>query len=158
MKQRTAVFNAVINVVGEQEGKYELTKDERDQVIMIVSQGIESGEVDFSDNARAKYDSSAKIRTYTVGLVNNWLRKDVRLNGGEKYKPKNPGSRTGQGDPQLKALKALLKQSTDQAHITRLEQAIEHRKAEIQAERAKSVEVDYSVIDSDLLAELGITE
>jgi hypothetical protein len=41
-------------------------------------------------------------------LVNNWVRKDTRLNGGTKYIPTNPGSRTGSGDEKLKNLRILL--------------------------------------------------
>lgn len=156
--QREAVYNAVINVVGQLDGKYELSKNQRDEVVMIVSQGIEEGNVVFSDSARTKYHSSALVKTYTVGLVSNWLRKDTRLNGGVKYQPKNPGSRTGQTDPQLKALRALLKQQTDSTMISKIESHIESRKAEIQAEKLKSVEIDYSQIPAELKAQLGIEE
>ena len=54
-----------------------------------------------------KYSTIEKMRSYASGLVNNWFRKDIRLNGGMKYEVKNPGSRQGAGDQQLKALKTL---------------------------------------------------
>ena len=156
MKQRTAVYNAVINVMGEREGKYEPSDNERADIIMIVAEGLAQGTVDFSDEARAKYDSPAKIKSYTSGLVSNWLRKDTRLNGGTKYVPKNPGSRVGQGDPQLKALRQLSKTITDESKLELLNAKIEERKAEIAAEKAKKIEVDLNALPQDLRDKLGI--
>ena len=57
------------------------------------------------------------LMKYIPGLTNNWVRKDTRLNGGTQYVPKNPGSRTGSGDEQLKNLKVLLTMVTDDAKV-----------------------------------------
>jgi hypothetical protein len=157
MKQRQAVFQAVINVMGKQDGAYTPTTDQRASIINIVAEGIHRGEVDFSDSAKAKYDTFEKVKSYTSGMVSNWLRKDPELNGGSKYTPKNPGSRTGQTDPEVKQLRLLMKSgqlSHEQAEIVKAR--LEERLAEIQASKAKDVEIDFSVLPAELREQLGI--
>lgn len=36
--------------------------------------------------------SDPDVLKYSKDLLKNWMKKDVRLNGGEKYLPKNPRS------------------------------------------------------------------
>jgi len=117
MKQNEAVFQAVCAVLDRStfSSAVQLTKEQRNTVIEMVTQGIVSGVVDFSDEAKAKYDTEAKIKSYTTGMVSNHLRKDKRLNGNVEYEIKNPGSRAGSGDGTLKALKALRSTCIDQA-------------------------------------------
>lgn len=156
MKQREAVYQATLNVMGEQDGKYEPTKDERASIIDIVTQGIMSGDVDFSESAHTKYPTEEKVRGYVSGMVSNWLRKDENLNGGVKYQPKNPGSRAGSGDPEVKNLKLLIKSGRLDDKQTAIAQArIDERVAQIRAEKSK-VEIDFDAIPSDLLETLGL--
>lgn len=156
MKQRDAVFKAVIEVMGEQEGAYEPTKSQREDIVELVTAGICAGHVDFSESASEKYNTEAKVRSYTKGMVSNWLRKDTRLNGGSKYVPANPGSRAGFSDPEIKNLRLLKKTLTDQSKIAIIDQAIEAKQAELQAEKAKQVEIDFDALPSELLAQLGL--
>jgi hypothetical protein len=130
MKQNDAVFASVCSVLGASsfETAVSLSKDESAKVVEMVTEGIIGGEVDFSDEAKTKYNTRELVRKYVVGMVNNHLRKDKRLNGGVKYEAKNPGSRAGAGDEQLKNLKLLLKMVPDEA------------KPEIQAEIDKRIE------------------
>jgi hypothetical protein len=158
MKQIEAVYQAVVEVMGEHDGAYTPTKEEREAIVATVAEGIEEGKVDFSPSARAKHDSPAKIKQYCVGLVSNWLRKDPNLNGNVKYQPKNPGSRAGQGDAQIRAMRQLVKTLTDQSKIDYLNAKIEARKLEVQAEKAKSITIDLSSIPQDLLEELGLNQ
>jgi len=75
------------------------------------------------------------------GLLNVlYLRKDKRLNGGEKYEIKNPGSRAGSGDDMLKALKALRSTLTDDDAIASIDEAIDNRIAELSV--VKKVTID----------------
>lgn len=85
--QKDGVFNAVCAITNQDsfDEAVELTKEQRASVIEMVTQGLLSGDIDFSDAARAKYDTEAKVKTYTNGLVSNWLRKDRRLNGNVKH-------------------------------------------------------------------------
>jgi hypothetical protein len=157
MKQRQAVFNAVINVMGQQDsGAYQPTTEQRKQIIEIVAEGLASGEVDFSESAQAKYDSPEKIKGYTSGLVSNWLRKDPNLNGGETYRPTNPGSRTGSQDEQVKAIRALIKSGKLDEDGTKLAQAkLDERLDELRAEKNK-VEINVDQLPADLREQLGL--
>ncbi len=146
MKQKDAVFAAITNVVGSFEGKVELSKEQKSAVNAIITQGILSGDVEY-----LKDDSDEKaVREYVPGLVSNWLRKDVRLNGGGKYAPKNPGSRAGQGDAQVKELRKLLAQQSDPGARAEIQEYINKRIAEIKP--AKTVTIDMSALPAELQA------
>jgi len=144
MKQNDAVFGACVIVLGQDgfDSAVELTKEQRSVVVGMVTDGIMSGQVDFSAEARAKHDTEAKVKTYVGGMVSNHLRKDKRLNGGEKYEAKAPGSRAGSGDEQLKALKALKATLTEASDIASVDAAIETRLAEITVKKTVAININ----------------
>jgi len=152
MKQNDAVFQAVCKVLGQDsfDDVVELSKEQRESVVSIVTGGISAGTVDFSTEAKAKYDTDAKIKSYTTGMVSNHLRKDKRLNGGEKYITKNPGSRAGSGDAELKALKALRSTLSDEEQVSLIDEAIEARASLIQASKVKQVKVNSEALPEHL--------
>lgn len=152
MKQNDAVFQAVCTVLETDEfnGVVELSKEERDTVISMVTEGILSGKVDFSAEARSKYDTPQRVKMYTTGMVSNHLRKDKRLNGGSKYEIKNPGSRAGSTDDQLKALKALRSTISDSEQLSQIDEAIATRQAEIAASKQKAVAINVEAIPEHL--------
>jgi hypothetical protein len=152
MKQNDAVFQAVCSVLDSNsfDSAVVLTKDQRESVVEMVTEGILSGKVDFSAEAKAKHDTPAKVKSYTVGMVSNHLRKDKRLNGNTKYEIKNPGSRAGAGDKQLQALKALRSTITDDQALADIDEAIANRTAEIAAEKQKAVEINADAIPEHL--------
>lgn len=166
MKQKEAVLAAVMSVFAENQvefiqkhsaAKSMLSDGMYSSVVDIVTEGIKSGHVSFSDAAHEKYHSDDLKRDYVKSMVNNWLKKDERLNGGVEYKPKNPGSRTGVTDPEIKNLKLLLKSGklkTKEAE-DKVKERIEAKKAELRASK-ENVEVDLSAIDPALLEELGV--
>lgn len=160
MKQKQAVYEAIESTLGTIEAPVTLTKDQRKTIIAAIAQNIFDGNVEFSDEAKAKYDSLEKIAGYCGGLLNNWLRKDTRLNGGTTYTPSKPGSRAGQGDEVLKNLKALRQTRTDATEIAEIDLAITARIAEVAAaktaKKSKSQEVDMSAVPDDLKEMLGI--
>lgn len=135
MKQRDAVYQAVVNVVGNQEGAYVLSKEERASVAAILFEGFRAKTIDLTQD----YDDD-KLREYIPGLISNWLRKDPNLNGGVKYEAKNPGSRSGSGDAQLKAMRVLLSIKTDPTERTEIQGAIDKRLAEIKPAKAALTE------------------
>ena len=154
LSQKEAVYKAVKSVFAEHEvdhedfTKAELSKDMREQVISIVTTGFERGEVELKSG-------QDNIKSYTSGLVSNWLRKDKRLNGNTVYKPSNPGSRTGQQDPMVKNLRILLSTLPEGSEAYEATKSrIETRVAEIKAEKAKAnqKEVDFSAIPADIKA------
>lgn len=132
MKQKDAVYQAVVNVCGEQDGAYTPTKEQRAQVNAILFEGFRANEI-----AIDKTFDDAGLKQYVSGLQSNWLRKDSRLNGGVKYEAKNPGSRTGSTDPQIKAMRLLLSTKSDPSEVAEIQSFIDKRLAEIKP--AKSV-------------------
>ena len=64
-------------------------------------------------------------------MLSNWLRKDKRLNGNVQYVAKNPGSRAGSTDPQIKAMRVLLSTQEDPTKRAEIQAFIDKRLAEI---------------------------
>lgn len=157
MKQSETVIKVVHSVCGVKTEKYILSTEDRKKVVDLVTESILASETDFSDKAKAKYNTPKLVREYTVGMVSNHLRKAPELNGGVKYVPTNPGSRTGSQDPEVKNIKLLIKSGKLSPEQTILaQQAVDVKVAELRANKAQ-VEIDYDVIPSDLLKSLGIT-
>lgn len=165
LSQKDAVFSAIQTHFGTTgrsfvEGeRVELSRDERAAVTEIIVNGINSGDVAFSADAAEKHNSPEKLRSYVTGMIGNWLTKDKRLNGGEKYSPKNPGSRVGQGDEVLKNLKAFRSTLSDPDQLAAVDLEIENRKKAIASEKnTKKVSVDFDKIPADLLSSLNISK
>ena len=168
VNQRQAVYVATMNVLAEHEIPFDdgqaggaekvVTKDMRASIVDGISLAILNGEVEMSTEGKAKYNDLKKMKTYVSGLVSNWFRKDPRLNGNTKHQAKNPGSRAGAGDEQIKALKTLLTvKAGDAEAVAAIEQAIEARKTEISA--SKQVELTPAMIEclpAELKTKLGL--
>jgi hypothetical protein len=131
MKQRDAVYQALVNVVGSFEGVCAPTKEQRQQVRMILFTGFQAKEIELSK----PYDDD-QLMAYIPGLISNWIRKDPRLNGDVKYVAKNPGVRSGSGDATVKAMRVLLSGITDDAGKAEVQAAIDARLAEIKPAKA----------------------
>lgn len=129
--QKEAVFQAVSSVLSEaninvSEGSDfapALTREYRAQVTAILVEGFRSGNIALDKT----FDDDSALRTYCSGLTSNWLRKDKRLNGGMKYVAKNPGSRIGSSDPQLKAMRVLLSTQEDSVKRDEIQSFIDAR-------------------------------
>ena len=146
MTQKEAVFTAVINVCGHQDGAYTPTKEQRAQISAVLFEGFRSAKIQLD----REFDDSG-LKAYVSGLLSNWLRKDKRLNGGIAYVAKNPGSRQGSADPQLKAMRALPSTLTDESERQEVQAYIDARVAEIQAAKVKTA-VDFSSLPAELQA------
>ena len=151
LNQKEGVYTAIVNVLGfEPNGEQViLTDTQRKEVKEIITTGFLNDEIQMTSDAKAKHAEREKMYAYVGGLLNNWLRKDTRLNGGGKYEPKNPGSRAGSGDKLLTELKKLLKVA-DQTEHAAIQAAIEARQTELTADKAKKIEIDMSVIPEEL--------
>ena len=168
MSQRDGVYSATRGVLADAGIKFEdggqigsvMTDELRAKVTAIVCGGFKAGMIELKDTPsnKEKLTTEAKLSSYVSGLISNWYRKDKRFNGGVSYEPTNPGSRTGQGDPQLKALRQLHKQflGVDADKAKQIEGHMNARIAVIAAEKIKKVDIDYSTIPSDLLITLGL--
>ena len=158
MNQRTAVVSTIISVLNERGVKYELngqtpvsdvlTEADRKTVRDTIFAGFRAGQIEMSADSAAKYTEDSAMKTYISGLVNNWIRKAPELNNGGKYAPKNPGSRAGSQDEQVKQMKALLAQTTDAGHKALIEEALAKRIAEIKP--TKEVAIDSSKLPESL--------
>lgn len=150
--QKEAVYQAVVNVTGYTgEGACQPTREQRATVNMILFEGFRNGEIELD----REYDDS-ELKAYVSGLQSNWLRKDKRLNGGVMYTPKNPGSRVGGGDAQLKALRTLQKMQTDPAKILEIQAFIDKRLAEIKP-AATTVSVNVEDLPEELRSKYGVS-
>jgi hypothetical protein len=168
MKQREAVYEAThaaltaagLSFTDGDNISLLISKEIRANIIQAVMNGFLNGTVEFKDKTSNgdKLSDSKKLLTYVSGLVSNWHRKDKRFNGNTTYTPKNPGSRTGQADPQLKALRQLLKQfaGVDAEKVKRIQKEIDERTASLKATKVKAVEIDYNVVPQDLLEALEL--
>lgn len=161
-KQKEAVFSAVTSVLGEagiqiNEGDNvaaSLSRELRAQVTNILVEGFNNGTISLEKT----FEDEAALRTYCSGLTSNWLRKDPRMNGGVKYVAKNPGSRVGSADPQLKAMRALLATRTDLSNTDRAEIQghIDSRVSEVRSSKKSSKELTAEQIE--LLKSAGLSQ
>lgn len=157
VSQREGVFMAVMafcsdNGISFDQGKeaFQPTSDGRKTIVEMVTNAMAAGEIELSEEARAKYDTPAKLKSYCNGLVSNWLRKDKRLNGGVKYEAKNPGSRAGSGDEVIRELRKLLKITKDESHRAAIEAEIDKRLEVIRAEKGTTVTIDVEKLPEEL--------
>jgi hypothetical protein len=164
MNQKEAVYGAIKSVFANSGKTFEdgdrvtLTKEETAMVVSIVASGISNGTVEFSAESKPKHEKDG-FKSYTGGLVNNWLRKDKRLNGNVKHEIKNPGSRTGSQDSQVKTLKELRKTFiNDPAKLAEIDSALTKRQTELAAEKAAATvkAVDLTAIPEELKKSLGL--
>ena len=157
MNQRQATVTVLMSVLSERGIEYELngetpisevlTKSDKDKAVNVICQGFLNGQIEMSQEGKVKYFSDpSELKKYTVGLVNNWIRKAVEFNSGHKYEIKNKGSRAGAGDEQLKALRELMKITTDEEVKREIQQAIDERTEEIKPK----VEINASALPAHL--------
>jgi len=91
MNQKEAVYGLVMAFVQSKEIQpTQLTREMKSEIVQGLMIGFQAKQIDFIASAsnEAKLADTNKLRDYCSGLLNNWLRKDPRLNGGVKYEPK----------------------------------------------------------------------
>ena len=165
VNQRTATVNTILSVLESRGVSYELngptpindvlTSSDKEQVRSILFTMFRDGSIEYKDSFQDKVNDDSELKKYISGLVNNWTRKAKELNCGQAYKPKNPGSRAGSQDEQVKEMRKLLSVTTDPEAKAMVEQAINDRLATIKAEK-NQVEIDYGSIPAELLEQLGL--
>lgn len=164
MKQKDAVVSTVLSVLTERNVEYVLggeipitdvlTKQDITEVKACVLSMFVNEECGFKDEVtKAKhFETDATLRKYVNGLCDNHIRKTKEFHCGNTYKAKNPGSRAGNSDPQIKALKALLTQTTESDQIAQINEAIAERQTAIAVEKAKSVVINVNDLPDHLKA------
>lgn len=154
MNQRLATTSTILAILSERGVAYELNSqtpisevlNEQDKKLTreALFSMFRNDQVELSASAKLKFQEDQALKTYISGLVNNWIRKAPEFNCGETYKAKNPGSRQGNGDEQIKAMKTLLSITTDPEAKEAIAQAISDRQEELKPK---------TVIDIDKLPE-----
>lgn len=129
-----------------------LTDSDKASVREALFAMFRDGSVSVSDSFRdTKLHDDSELKKYISGLVNNWIRKYKPFNCGQAYVAKNPGSRAHVGDEQLRELKKLSAQCTDDPEAMKaIADAIVKRKAELEAEKAKSLTIKADAIPESL--------
>lgn len=163
MNQKEATYNAIISAFENANVSFEsgdvakdsLTAEMRSEVRETLFTQFRNSEVVFSDTfAETKLNNDSELKKYIAGLVSNWVKKDKRLNGNVQYKIANPGSRAGQGDEQVKALRSLIKQLTVAGNtdgLTEAKEALTARQATLAAAKAtKSSPINVDALPEHL--------
>lgn len=151
ISQKDAVFQTVCAFLEENDRKYEegvkveLSRDDRKTCVTMLIAFTEAGEVEVkSEKARAD------LKDYWNGCVSNHLRKDLRLNGNVEHVIKNPGSRAGSGDAELKEMKKLLIKVKGTEHEEVVQKAIDDRLKVIAEEKMKDLEINEDNLPENL--------
>jgi hypothetical protein len=161
MNQREATVNCILSVLEERGVEYELNgelamsdvlnTDDKKNVRSILFTMFQQGKIDFRDTS--KLSDTKYMTDYISGLVNNWVRKAPEFNGNAKYAAKNPGSRAGSGDEQIKEMKKLLSTVTDPETRAVIQSHIDARAIEI---KPASVAINMDAIPAALRSKLGL--
>jgi len=91
MSQREAVFTSIfqilkndkVNFDGNSLVKPHLTEERLKKVYDVLIENFKAKKVALKDTPsnQKKLADPSELRTYITGLVNNWIRRDPRLNG-----------------------------------------------------------------------------
>ena len=146
--QKQAVTNAVLSILPSYElGGEEIANDvmsaaQKSEAREILFNGFRANEISYKDEFATKVQDDVILKKYVSGLLNNWLRKNPEFNNGIKYEAKNPGSRAGSGDAQVRELKKLLKQVKWTESESDVQTAFDNRIAEIKPTQTITINVD----------------
>jgi len=157
VNQKEAVYSAICSVLSESGIAFSegmdvgpvMSRELRAQVNNILFHGFKEGSIDLD-----REFTDSELKAYVSGLQSNWIRKDKRLNGNTTYIAKNPGSRAGTGDPQLKAMRALFSTLTTAEDKAEVQKHIDARVSEIASTKTVKV-IDYSALPADLAAKFS---
>lgn len=117
-------------------------KDKKDIIESLTNKAM-LGCMSLELESKAKYHSRELMLGYCTKLLNNWLRKDIRLNGGIKFFIKNPGSKAGTSDPQIKQLKEIKSKIVDTTYVKAIDEQIGIRLSKINnGKKLKSINKD----------------
>lgn len=160
--QKDAIFEVIKGELGDtfQPGvnvRDILQPGEHNRIQRAIFEGLKSGRIPTS---KLKGKSEAYLNSYANRIMNYWLRKDSRLNGGIKAKgrPKNPLDRYKRlvaTDAQIKALKDLRELKVKrglQGEVIEIEKFLRHRHFDLflAAYRIES-------LPDDVLEDLGLS-
>jgi len=162
LNQKEATYNAIINAIDNAGVSFEdgdvakdvLTTEMRSEVRETLFTQFRNEEISYGEGFETKLNDDTELKKYIAGLVSNWVKKDKRLNGNVQYQIQNPGSRAGQGDDTIKALRSLIKQlaaTGNEDGLVEAKEALSARQAELSAAKAvKSTPINVDAIPEAL--------
>jgi len=156
--QREATYNAVKSVLEANGISFEdgmdtkevLTSELKKEIKGILFEGFRGDSIVMSAAAKTKHSTDSELNKYCGGLVSNWTKKDRRLNGNIKYEVKNPGSRAGQGDEQVRELRKLLKTVKGTKNESEVQKTLDARIAEVKASKVPAVTINIEALPESL--------
>ena len=164
VNQRTATVNTILAVLKDAGINYELNGEtpvssvlestHKEKVRSVLFTMFKESKIEYKESFQAKVDNDTELKKYISGLVNNWIRKAKEFNNGQAYKAKNPGSRAGSQDPQIREMRKLLNVTADEEAKAKIQAAIDAKLAEIKA--SKQPEVNLEAIPAELRKTLGL--
>ena len=159
MNQRNATVSTILSVIkahgvsytlnGETPVADVLTDKMKEEIRAKLFTMFRDGSVAYSEEFKTKASDDTELKKYISGLVNNWIRKAPEFNNGSKYEAKNPGSRQGSQDEQVREMKKLLSITTDAKAKASIQQAIDNRLAAIASEK-KQVTINVDALPESL--------
>lgn len=158
MNQRTATVNTLLAVLRDRGVDFELngpknisevlTDADKKKAQDLIFAGFKAEKIEMAEESKVKYSDDKALKSYVTGLVNNWIRKAPEFNAGSRYQAKNPGSRAGSGDEQIKEMKKLLSVTTDPKARQKIQEEIDARQSEILY--AAQPQIDVSKLPENL--------
>ena len=154
ISQKDAVYGASLRIMEESgicfdEGVDVLTdvidKDIRTMIVSVLVESFKEDKIVMN-----KRQSGDNLKRYASGLVSNWAKKDIRLNGGTEHKIKKPGSRMGNTDPMVRELRKMLKEFKGSPHEIKIKKELDIRLVQLRKERAKNVVINRKLIPESL--------
>jgi len=129
--------------------KQKLDKNAQATIARMMAVSFCNGEIPMKSTA---YETEDEATKYFKGQVNDTLRKDTSVNGGEEYKAKNPGKLKGSRDKQMKNLKIAKKRYAGTAAEAEIDECIAKRQAELDAAKAakNNEEIDWDALPEAL--------
>lgn len=165
VNQRTATVNTILSVLNDRGVEYELNGEitisevleptDKTKVREILFTMFRQGQVEYKESFQSKVDDDKELKSYISGLVNNWIRKAKEFNNGQAYKAKNPGSRAGSTDPQVKEMRKLLSVTADPTAKEAIQSALDAKLAEIKASKNEAT-INVEALPAELRAKLGL--
>jgi hypothetical protein len=147
----SSLSNAGVSFTEGDDVKTVLTAQIKSDVRTTLFNEFRAGNVEVSEEFKAeKLNNDSELKKYIAGLVSNWIRKDKRLNGNVKHEIKNPGSRAGQGDAQVRELRKLLKKVKGTQAEAKVQTALNNRITEVKAAKVKVEAINVEDIPEEL--------
>ena len=154
VSQKDAVYEISMRVLEENRINFDegvdiltdvIDRDIRSSIVSIIVENFEQDNIVSNKNHIGE-----KLRSYSSGLVSNWAKKDLRLNGNIEHTIKNPGSKVNSTDPIVRELRKMLKEVKGTEHESAVGAELRIRLESLRKEQSKSITINASLIPESL--------